>query len=268
LAYAPFELAHQTLPALLLPRTPQPVLLAAVRTLSAFSDARVAPLLLESWKTYSPPVRREVMEALLARADRIPRLLDALDQGVVRRGDIELDRRMQLVQHRDAAIRARAKKVLDAAPGDRAKVIAAYRPALDGPASADRGLEVFRKHCKTCHRVAGEGTDVGPDLRTVKERTPDQLLEQILDPNREINPAYINYTLATTDGRILTGLIAGESATSVTLKRAEGAVDTILRTNIEEMQSTGLSLMPEGLEKELTPEQMADVITLLRSSVP
>jgi putative membrane-bound dehydrogenase-like protein len=268
LAYAPFGLADKTLPALLLPRTPQPVLLAAVRTLSAFSDARVAPLLLESWKTYSPPVRREVMEALLARADRIPRLLDALDQGVVRRGDIELDRRMQLVQHRDAAIQARAKKLLDAAPGDRAKVFAAYRPALDGPTSAERGLEVFRKHCKTCHRVAGEGTDVGPDLRTVKERTPDQLLEQILDPNREINPAYINYTLATTDGRILTGLIAGESATSVTLKRAEGAADTILRTNIEEMQSTGLSLMPEGLEKEVTPEQMADVITLLRSSVP
>jgi putative membrane-bound dehydrogenase-like protein len=265
LAYAPFDLTVQSLPRLLSPRTPQPVLLAAVRTLSAFSDARVAPLLLESWRAYSPPVRREVMEALIARADRVPVLLDALENGVVRRGDIELDRRVQLVQHRDASIQARAKKMLDAVPGDRAKVIAAYQPALNGGATVERGMEVFRKHCKTCHRIAGEGTDVGPDLRTVRERTPEQLLEQILDPNREINPAYINYTLATTDGRILTGLIGGESATSVTLKRAEGATDTILRTSIDEMQSTGLSLMPEGLEKEITPQQMADVITLLRN---
>jgi putative heme-binding domain-containing protein len=75
---------------------------------------------------------------------------------------------------------------------------------------------------------------------------------------------YINYTLATTDGRVMTGIIAGESATSLTLKRAEGASDTVLRTNIDELVSTGISIMPEGVEKEITPEQMADVIALLR----
>ena len=67
---------------------------------------------------------------------------------------------------------------------------------------------------------------------------------------------YINYTLATTDGRVMTGIISGESATSVTLKRAEGAGETVLRANIEELVSTGLSIMPEGVEKDVTPPQM------------
>ena len=109
-----------------------------------------------------------------------------------------------------------------------------------------------------------QGVPHPPDLATVKERIADALLEQILDPNREVNPVYINYTLATTDGRVLTGIISGESATSVTLKRAEGAGETVLRANIEELVSTGLSIMPEGVEKDVTPEQMVDLIALLR----
>lgn len=265
LSQAPRDQAITVLVDLLNPRQPQPVQLAAVRTLSAYSDARVAPLLLTPWKTYTPPVRRETLEALLSRADRVPALLDALENGDVRRGDIEVDRRAQLVQHRDEKIRERAKKLLGSATSeDRAKVIARYRPALEGTVSAERGQEVFKKHCATCHRFQGAGTEVGPDLRTVQERTPDQLLEQILDPGREVNPAYINYTVALTDGRILTGIIAGESATSVTLKRAEGATDTILRSQIDEMISTGLSIMPEGLEKDVSPDHLADIIAYIR----
>lgn len=269
IAFDSFERANSALAAALSPRAPQPLQLAAVRALSAYGDPRVAPLLLAPWRTYSPPVRREALEALLSRPDRVAALLDALDSGTVKRGDIEIDRRAQLIQHRDPALRDRAKKLLgSASSADRGKVIAAYRPALEGNVDAERGREVFRKNCATCHRFRREGTEVGPDLRTVQERTPDQLLEQILDPNREINPAYINYTVALRDGRILTGLIAGESATSVTLKRAEGAADTILRTQIDEMVSTGISLMPEGLEKDVTPDQMADVIAYVRQREP
>jgi putative heme-binding domain-containing protein len=265
LSYDSFDNIQSALAATLNPRQPQPVQIAAVRTLSAYGDRRVAAILLRPWKTFTPPVRREALEALLGRADRVPALLDALEKGDVRRGDIEVDRRAQLIQHRDPAIQERAKKLLGSATSeDRGKVIAKYRTALDGPVSADRGKESFKKHCATCHRFQGEGTEVGPDLRTVQERTPDQLLEQILDPGREVNPAYINYTVALTDGRILTGIIAGESATSVTLKRAEGATDTILRSQIDEMISTGLSIMPEGLEKDVTPEHLADIITYIR----
>jgi putative membrane-bound dehydrogenase-like protein len=266
LGYDSFDRVQASLAATLNPRQPQPVQIAAVLTLSAYGDPRVADLLLAPWKTYTPPVRREALEALLSRADRVPKLLDALEKGDVRRGDIEVARRAQLVQHRDPVIQERAKKVLGSATSeDRGKVIAKYRLALDGQVSAERGKAAFKKHCATCHRFQGEGTEVGPDLRTVQERTPDQLLEQILDPGREVNPAYINYTVALTDGRILTGIIAGESATSITLKRAEGATDMILRSQIDEMISTGLSIMPEGLEKDVTADHLADIIAYIRT---
>ena len=85
----------------------------------------------------------------------------------------------------------------------------------------------------------------------------------MLDPNREVNPQYVNYVLATTDGLSITGMVAAESATSVTLKRAENATDTVLRVNIDQLQSTGMSLMPEGMEKQLDQQAVADLIAYL-----
>jgi putative membrane-bound dehydrogenase-like protein len=269
IAHDSFDRVQHALAASLGPRQPQPLQLAAVRALSAYPTPDVADLLLAPWKTYTPPVRREALEALLSRADRVQILLNAIETGTVRRGDIEVDRRAQLIQHRDSGIRDRARKLLGSATSeDRGKIIANYRDALLRSPDADRGKAAFTKSCATCHRFQMEGTEVGPDLRTVQERTPDQLLEQILDPNREINPAYINYTAALIDGRIVTGMIASESATSITLKRAEGATDVILRSQIDEMISTGVSLMPEGLEKDITPEQLADIIAYVRRRQP
>src|SRR5690606_17593008 len=130
---------------------------------------------------------------------------------------------------------------------------------------ADRGRDVFRAACATCHKAEGTGTEVGPDLATVTNRTPEDLVNHILDPNREVLPQYLNYTVATLDGRVLSGQVASESPTSITLKRAEGVTDVVPRDQIDELASTGQSLMPEGLEEEVGVEQMADLIAYLRS---
>jgi putative heme-binding domain-containing protein len=113
--------------------------------------------------------------------------------------------------------------------------------------------------------VGEVGTAVGPDLATVQNRTPQSLLEQILDPNREIQPNYLNYSLVTGEGRVITGVVAEETAASVRLRRAEGAEDTVLRSNIDELVSTGVSLMPEGLEKDIDRQQLADLIAFVLS---
>jgi putative heme-binding domain-containing protein len=89
-------------------------------------------------------------------------------------------------------------------------------------------------------------------------------LLNVLDPNREVNPEFLNYTLVTADGRSLSGMIAAETATSVTLKRADNQTDTVLRVEIDELKSTGLSLMPEGMEKELDQQSLADLIEFVR----
>ena len=102
-------------------------------------------------------------------------------------------------------------------------------------------------------------------MTTLQNRGAEAILLNVLDPNREVNPQYVNYLLVTTEGRTITGLVAAETATSVTLRRQENATDTILRANIEELRSTGLSIMPEGLEKQLDQQAIADLIAYLLS---
>ncbi|MHC5541612.1 c-type cytochrome, partial [Singulisphaera rosea] len=124
------------------------------------------------------------------------------------------------------------------------------------------------KVCATCHRAEGQGTQVGPDLATVASRSPDDLVIHILDPNKEVASNYLNYIVVTKDGRTLSGLIAEETSGAVTLKRAEGATDIISRGQIEEIASSGISLMPEGLEQGMEPQALADLIGYLRSLQP
>src|SRR5262249_53631496 len=158
--------------------------------------------------------------------------------------EIDPSRLTQLRTHRSPVIRARAQKVLaaEALPArDRSQVVAASRPALELAGNRDRGRPIFLKVCSTCHQAEGQGVDVGPNLATVTNRSSEDLLVHILDPNREVAPNYINYNVATEDGRVLTGIIAGESATALVLKRAEGASDVVPREQIESIASTGIS---------------------------
>ena len=92
-------------------------------------------------------------------------------------------------------------------------------------------------------------------------RGPEAILVNVLDPNREVNPQYVEYAVTTRDGRTLTGLVAAETAAGVTLKRADGATDTVPRSDVAKMRSTGLSLMPEGLERQFDPQGLADLIS-------
>src|SRR5690606_26433373 len=94
---------------------------------------------------------------------------------------------------------------------------------------------------------------------------PIQILTDILQPNRAIDSNYISYTIVTTDGRALTGIIASETGGSVTIRQPENKSITLSREEIDEMQSSGVSLMPEGLEKDITHQQMADLIAFIKN---
>jgi putative heme-binding domain-containing protein len=90
------------------------------------------------------------------------------------------------------------------------------------------------------------------------------VLANVLAPNQDVNPQYLNYVVVTTDGRQLTGMITAETATSVTLQRAENQTDTVLRIDIEDLRGTGVSLMPEGMEKQIDKQAMADLLEFLK----
>lgn len=265
LGYGPFEEVAPGLRQLLQPQQPAEIQLAAVAALSLHDDAQVANSLLESWGAASPGVRREITEALFARADRLRALLGALEKGQLLISQFEPSRRDQLRTHRDPTIRRRAAALLaKMTASDRKQIVDAYRPALDLSAAAARGKEVFRKNCSTCHRLENVGVEVGPDLLSaLRNKSGETLLADILDPSREVDPRYINYVLTTADGRALTGMIAAETPSSLTLRRAERAEDTVLRSQIEEIKATAKSVMPEELEKQLSKQDVADVIAYL-----
>ncbi len=229
-------------------------------------DPAVSAIILDAWPTLSLRLRSQAAEALLARADRVPALLEAIEAGRFKASDLEPVRVQQLLAHRDTNVRARAAALLGAArPGKRQEVVEAYRPALTMSGDPEAGKRHFQKVCAACHRVEGVGYEIGANLAAMKNRGPETILVNLLDPNREVNPQFINYTLTTSDGRILTGMVDAETATSVTLKRGENASDTVLRVNIDELAATGQSLMPEGLEQQLDRQAVADLIAYLMS---
>src|SRR5262249_52055106 len=178
---------------------------------------------------------------------------------------LEPQRVERLRKHPDRRVRERAAKVLagQVAP-ERKKVVESYESALDLKADVGRGKKAFEKACATCHQLEGVGVQVGAELLSaLRNKTREQLLIDILDPSREVDPRFLSYEVTTTRGRVFSGIIAAETASSVTLKRGEGAEDVILRSQIDRIESTGKSLMPEGLEMQLSKQEMADLIAYL-----
>jgi putative membrane-bound dehydrogenase-like protein len=265
LAHAPWDTAGPPLTGLLEGEQPPAVRLAAIRSLSTHPRPEVTALLLGGWRGYTPGVRAEVLEALLRRPDRVTALLDAVEAGKVKPGDIDAARARRLMATKDPKTSARATKLLrDSLPADRKEVLEKYRSAVTLAADAARGKEVFTKHCAACHAVAGVGVNVGPDISDTRTKTPEMLLTDILNPNAAIDGNYISYSVRTTDGKVLTGLIASETAAGITLKRENNQTETVLRADIEELRSSGLSLMPDGLEKNMTVQEVADLIRFLK----
>jgi putative membrane-bound dehydrogenase-like protein len=267
LGNGPFALASAALPELLTPQTPSELQMNAVRALALHDSPKVAEMLLASWKEYSPAVRREAVEALFARTDRLTKLLDAIEAKKVPANQIEPFRLDQLRRHSNTAIKQRAQKLLagQLAP-DRQKVVDAYKPALELESDKERGKAVFKKNCATCHRLENVGVEVGPDLLSaLRNKSREQLVIDVMDPSREVDPRYLNYLVTTKRGQTLSGMIVSETGTSVTLRRAEKAEDVILRSEIDKIEGTSKSVMPENLETQLSKQDLADLIAYLQA---
>src|SRR5262249_17975921 len=161
--------------------------------------------LLEAWGAMSPKLRPSAAEALFARPAWISALLDAVEQGKVRRADLDPARLELLKSYPVPAIRERAAALFARGLEGRPEVVAAYQKALTLPGDRDRGKAVFKTNCSACHRLENVGQAVGADLSAIRDRGLDSVLLNILDPNREVKPQYQSYVAVTASGRILTG---------------------------------------------------------------
>jgi putative heme-binding domain-containing protein len=251
---------------LLQPQQPQAIQEATLAALSNVKEAGVAELLLSSWATFTPRLRSVAAEVLFSRTEWTTQLLDAVEQGDVARGDIDPARVDLLKAHPDKDLQKRAAKVFaGVSVAQRADVVAAYAEATKLPGDVSRGRLAFRKVCAACHQLEGVGTAVGADLKAIRERGLEAVLLNVLDPNREVKPQFLAYVISTADGQAITGMIAEETATSLTIRQPDGTPATISRIDIEEITSTGRSYMPEGLEQQLDVQAMADLLAYLNS---
>jgi len=264
-ALVPSEAAIKPIQSLFDPSQPQELQLAAIATLGTYPDPAVANILIEAWPKFTPTLRDKAATLLLSRTDRIAKLLDAIEAKKILPSQLSAATKATLGRQKTPALADRIAKLIgDGGSSNRKEVITKYEPVLSMTGDTTRGAKIYETLCMVCHRHLDRGNDVGPNLGTIKAWTAEQILTNVLDPNREVSPNFALYIVETNDGRTLSGLITSETAGNLTLKRADGGTDTVLRSEIKSLTSPGISLMPEGLEAAITPQQMADLIAYLK----
>ncbi len=264
---ADYKTAAPILDKVLASNPPPDVQAAAVLTLSSFENPGVAETLLARWKTYAPDTRPKAIGALMARKDRIPALLEALESEAVPVNALEIGARNRLLELSDAAMVARARKVLHGSSSDRAQAIAAFQDSLKLNGRVEHGKQIFEETCAKCHLPRKQGARIGPDLSGINVKTKQELLAAILDPSASIESRFVNYLVTAKDGRMYDGVIGSETPGAITLRGGAEDNVTILRSNIAEIRASNLSLMPEGLEQKMSKQDLADLIAYLQGGL-
>jgi putative membrane-bound dehydrogenase-like protein len=268
LASAPFGILAATATQLLDAKEPPALQHAAIVSLGASGDDRVGKLLCDEWPSLTPDTRSVALKTILSRQNRLPALLDAIETRVVRPAELSEIQREQLTASRDSGIAARAMKLFEnpKSTAELDKRVALYQKALGGKPDLKRGREVFSKTCANCHKLKDEGQEVGPPLGTIINRPDEAILLDVLDPNSNISSEYASYLVVTNKGVTFTGILASESATSVTIRKEKGEEDVILRKDIALMKASEVSLMPSNLHEQIPPQDLGHLIGFLRQA--
>ncbi len=193
-------------------------------------------------------------------------LLTAVQDKTIQVAAISWPRRVQLMQADDAALRRLARQLLVTSADDRDAVYARYKPALAIKGDAAKGLIVFQKTCATCHQVGAQyGHAFGPDLGTIRNREPQFIMADILNPNRSIADHFENWTVIKKNGEKLSGLMSSETSAAITLHNAAGQETIVARGDIKSMEASDISAMPVGLEASVSVNEMADLLAFLKN---
>jgi putative membrane-bound dehydrogenase-like protein len=267
LRYGRFAEVENALSQLLSPVSPADLHLAVLDTLKFFPSHSTEALLIAKLPGLSPLVRNRATSVLLSRETGIIRLLEAMDDGVVRLDSTLRSRLNERASDLSPELADRLEQLFQRNTlASRNTVLDAYETCLELPPDRDNGRQIFQKHCAACHRYADEGYELGPSLAAMKSRGAKSLLTNILDPNREVNPEYVNYVVLTKDGNSASGMIRSESSTELQLVAAANERTQLPRNQIDQLRSTGKSLMPEGFEASIDLQSMADLIGFLLST--
>jgi putative membrane-bound dehydrogenase-like protein len=258
---------QRILVSLLTPETPLEIQLQSIDRMAVIGDAWFASQMIDSWPRLTTGIRNACVSRMMTRGVWQEQLIGALEKGQIAVNDLTPATRQQLRLTGNRSQQVRVDRLLGAA-GQLAKreLVEAYLAEFPGHGDASRGEALFRQHCAVCHLSQGDETPVGASLQNLSNRSPRFLVESILDPNRAVDPKYQAYTVQTFDGRVLVGAIDQESGGQIVLAQVDGRRTSLRREEIEQLQNSGMSLMPEGLENQLSPAQMVDLVRYLERS--
>lgn len=240
------------------------------RALMALQAARVEGLsneVLQLRKKLSPQLAGAALTLLLSRSESTRELLDAISEGKVQFLDLQLDQRQALMNHPNREIANYARDLMEKQGAlvstNRQSLVDEWKPVTEMAGDVQNGVAMYRKHCALCHKHGDIGVAIGPNLTGMAVHPKEEILMNILDPSRSVENNFRNYQILTVDGTVLTGMLAGESANSLRLINSQGKEEQVLRADIEELNASTKSLMPEGFESQMTKQEMADLLSFL-----
>jgi putative membrane-bound dehydrogenase-like protein len=236
--------------------------------LARLKDDKVADVVLKHYAKLEPELQPKAIELLTQRANWSRKLLAAIGKKQVPAEAINLNQARRLMGFKDKGLRELVRKhwgvIRTERDPQRARYVAKWKAFLrKTPGDPFKGAAVFKKVCGQCHKIYGEGADVGPDITRNGRNSYDQLLSNVFDPSLVIGASYRAYTVATKEGRVITGLVVENSKQRIVLKVQGGKQETIPRGDIEIAKESKVSMMPEQLEKQLKPQEIADLFAFL-----
>ncbi|MGB7343647.1 MAG: PVC-type heme-binding CxxCH protein [Pirellulaceae bacterium] len=249
------------------PQSPTSLSLGLMNASGKSSAPGVGSRLIEVAQSGTPSIRDAVMQLMLSRADLTNDLLAAIGAGELRFTDLSAQQRSVLQNHPTIGIRRRVDKLMRevglGGKSNRQQLVKTKSPLVERTGDVDRGKLVFTKNCATCHVFKGEGNVVGPNLNGMSVHPKIELLTHILDPNSSVEANYRLYNVLTVDGVVISGLLSGETLTSIEMVDAQGKKHTVLREDIDELVASTNSAMPEGLEQSINDDGLVDLLEYL-----
>jgi len=241
----------------------------ALKQLARTNTPETVDHLIERWSTFSPIIKSRVSDILLYNAGNHDKLLSAIEEKKISLGELNLhlERRRKLLFSKNENVRKRAEVFFnDAGVVTRKEAMTRYTAALSMQGDIGKGRLVFNNLCAQCHVKGKTGIEVGPNLTEIARKSGQTLLHDILDPNAAVDTEYINHFVTLETGEKIGGIITGETDKTITLKNIGGDEHVVSRKNIKLLESSGKSLMPEGLEASIDASQMADLLEFLQST--
>jgi putative heme-binding domain-containing protein len=246
---------------------------AALSALQRYDDAKIGTSVLEAYGSMTDDVRATANALLASRKTWALQLLELIDAGKFDRKAVPPEVAHIILRHRQERLTMLVHKhwgeLKPSTSAELQKEIDRLAKAVKaGSGVPKQGKPLFLNHCGKCHTLFGEGGKVGPDLTPYKRDDLETMLLHVVNPSAEIREGFLNYVAITRTGRTVSGFLVEQDPTIVVLRGADGKDVTLARSEIDEMEASKLSLMPEGLLKEFTEQQVRDLFAYLRSTQP